>query len=114
MDPSISDFIFDYFRTGIDIVINAGRKQCKTYLQILKMHFTDMLTKMRQSLITPKIITQSDSNANLTELLMTLILTVVEKVKGVLQDLAVRKSSFMLKVYIKTMIFLCRFLFNPI
>lgn len=82
-----------YYRTGIEIVINAGRKQCKTHLQVLKMHFADSLTKMRQALTTPKLITQDDSSVNLNEMLMSLILTVVEKVKGVLQDLVVSWNS---------------------
>lgn len=54
------------------------------------MHFADSLSKMRQTLTTPKLITQDDSNVNLNEMLMSLVLTVVEKVKGVLQDLVVR------------------------
>ncbi|KAK5644906.1 hypothetical protein RI129_006206 [Pyrocoelia pectoralis] len=79
----------DFAKTGIEIVINAGRKQCKTHLQVLKMHFADLLTKIRQTLTTPKLITQDDSNINLNEMLTSLVLTVVEKVKGVLQDLVV-------------------------
>lgn len=79
----------DFAKTGVEIVINAGRKQCKTHLQVLKMHFAELLTKARQTLTTPKLITQDDSNINLNEMLVSLVLTVVEKVKGVLQDLVV-------------------------
>ncbi|XP_025833806.1 vacuolar protein sorting-associated protein 51 homolog [Agrilus planipennis] len=79
----------DFAKTGIDIVINAGRKQCKTHLQVLKLHLSDSLTKIRQSLGTPKLITQDDTNKNLHEILNSLIVTVVEKIKGVLQDLVV-------------------------
>ncbi|KAJ8944212.1 hypothetical protein NQ318_014574 [Aromia moschata] len=75
--------------TATEIVINAGRKQCKAHLQILKMHFADMLTKARQTLTTPKLISQEDSSKNLNELLNSLIVTIVEKIKGVLQDLVV-------------------------
>lgn len=75
-----------------EIVINAGRKQCKAHLQILKMHFADSLTKIRQTLTTPKLITQEETSKNLNELLNSLVITVVEKVKGVLQDLVVSVS----------------------
>lgn len=53
------------------------------------MHFADSLTKARQSLSTPKLISQEDTSKNLHELLNSLVLTVVEKIKGVLQDLLV-------------------------
>jgi hypothetical protein len=56
-------------------------------LQILKMNFADSLTKVRQNLTTPKLISQDDSSKNLNELLNSLIITIVEKIKGVLQDL---------------------------
>ncbi|RZC32351.1 vacuolar protein sorting-associated protein 51 -like [Asbolus verrucosus] len=79
----------DFSLTATDIVINAGRKQCKAHLQILKMHFADSLTKVRQHLTTPKLISQEDSSKNLSELLNSLIVTIVEKIKGVLQDLVV-------------------------
>lgn len=69
--------------------MNAGRKQCKAHLQILKMHFADMLTKARQSLTTPRLIAQEETSKNLNELLNHLLLTIVEKIKGVLQDLVV-------------------------
>lgn len=53
------------------------------------MHFADSLTKVRQSLSTPKLISQDDSSKNLSELLSSLIMTTVEKIKGVLRDLMV-------------------------
>jgi hypothetical protein len=77
----------DFSSVATDIVINAGRKQCKAHLQILKMNFADSLTKVRQNLTTPKLISQDDSSKNLNELLNSLIITIVEKIKGVLQDL---------------------------
>ncbi|GJQ75489.1 hypothetical protein Trydic_g17576 [Trypoxylus dichotomus] len=79
----------DFSEKGIDIIINAGRKQCKTHLNLLKMHFSESLMKVRQALSTPKLITQEESNKNLSELLNSLVMTIVEKVKGVLQDLVV-------------------------
>lgn len=79
----------DFSSVATEIVINAGRKQCKAHLQVLKMHFADSLTKVRQSLTTPKLISQEDSSKNLSEILSSLIMTTVEKVKGVLRDLVV-------------------------
>lgn len=70
-------------------MINAGRKQCKAHLQVLKMHFADSLSKVRQHLSTPKLITQEESSKNLTDLLNSLLFSIVEKIKGVLQDLVV-------------------------
>lgn len=80
------------FSTATEIVNNAGRKQCKAHLQILKIHLSDLLTKTRQNLTTPKLISQEESSKTLNELLNSLVVTVVEKIKGVLQDLVV--SSF--------------------
>lgn len=77
------------FRKGTEIVINAGKKQCRAHLQILKMQFADSLAKIRQTLSTPKLL-QDESAKNLNELLTTFVMNIVEKVKGVLQDLLVR------------------------
>ncbi|KAJ8968155.1 hypothetical protein NQ314_002412 [Rhamnusium bicolor] len=88
----------DFANTATEIVINAGRKQCKAHLQILKMHFSDMLTKVRQSLTTPKLISQDDSSKNLSELLNSLIMTIVEKIKGVLQDLVLSQTDELFQI----------------
>lgn len=80
----------DFASTAIEIVINAGKKQCKAHLQILKMQFADLLTKVRQNLSTPKIINNKENETkNLHEILNSLIMAIVEKIKGVLQDLYV-------------------------
>ncbi|CAH0556107.1 unnamed protein product [Brassicogethes aeneus] len=79
----------DFTSTATDIVIKAGRKQCKAHLQILKMHFADILAKFKQNLSAPKLISQDDTSKNLSDILTSLILTIVEKIKGVLQDLVV-------------------------
>ena len=77
-------------RTGTEIVLRAGRRQCRYHLQILKAHFADALTQVRQSLAAPKVISQDgDGCTSLSELLTSLVLATVEKVKGVLQDLLV-------------------------
>ena len=39
-----------FFRIGIDIVINAGRKQCRYHLHCLKIHLNETLAKVRQTL----------------------------------------------------------------
>lgn len=79
----------NFSEMATDIINNAGKKQCKAHLQILKLSFSDILTKVRQALTTPKLIGQDDSSKNLSELLNSMIVTVVEKTKGVLQDLVV-------------------------
>lgn len=71
-------------------MLRAGRRQCRSHLQSLKTHFSDTLTQVRQSLAAPKLIKQDgDGSASLPELLTSLVLDTVEKVKGVLQDLLV-------------------------
>lgn len=58
-------------------------------MQILKINFADLLTKIRQTLTTPKLITHEEPSKSLNELLVSMVVTIVEKVKGVLQDLVV-------------------------
>lgn len=52
------------------------------------MHFADTLGKVRQTLSTPKLM-QEESNKNLSDILSTFIMNLVEKIKGVLRDLVV-------------------------
>jgi len=66
--------------------VNAGRKQCRNHLHSLKQHLSETLVKVRQTLATK--LTQN-SDGNLTELQAMLIMPIIEKVKGVLQDLLV-------------------------
>ena len=76
-------------------MLHAGRRQCRSHLQSLKTHFCDTLTQVRQSLAAPKLINQGgDCSASLSELLTSLVLATVEKVKSVLQDLLVGLFSF--------------------
>nr|CAD7201641.1 unnamed protein product [Timema douglasi] len=78
----------DFARTGTDIVLRAGRRQCRFHLQTLKIYFSDTLSRVRQTLAAPKLISQDgDSSSSLSELLTSLVLATVEKVKGILQDL---------------------------
>lgn len=72
---------------AIEIISNAGRKQCKAHLQLLKLAFSDTVSKVKQVLTAPKLVSQDESSKSLNELLNSMIVTVVEKTKGVLQDL---------------------------
>ncbi|XP_029659198.1 vacuolar protein sorting-associated protein 51 homolog [Formica exsecta] len=75
----------DFARIGIDIIVNAGRKQCRNHLHNLKQHLNETLVKVRQTLATK--LTQN-SDGNLAELQAMLIIPIIEKIKGVLQDLS--------------------------
>ncbi|KAF3421725.1 hypothetical protein E2986_08754 [Frieseomelitta varia] len=76
----------DFARTGTNIVINAGRKQCRNHLDNLKSHLSETLVKVRQILTTK---TSQEGDNSLAELQALLIMPVIEKIKGVLQDLLV-------------------------
>ncbi|XP_074108310.1 vacuolar protein sorting 51 isoform X1 [Cotesia typhae] len=75
----------DFANTGIEIVINAGRKQCRSHLNSLKQHLNETLAKVRQTLAA-KI--SSENDGGLTELQAMLLMPTIEKIKGILQDLA--------------------------
>lgn len=77
--------------TATEIVINAGRKQCRSHLHSLKQHLTETLAKVRQTLAAK--VTQ-DGDAGLAELQASLVMPTIEKVKGVLQDLLVCTSKY--------------------
>ncbi|KAL1516757.1 hypothetical protein ABEB36_000618 [Hypothenemus hampei] len=77
----------NFSEKALEVIGNAGKKQCNAHLQVLKLTFSDTLTKIKQVLSTPKLISQDDSSKNLSELLNSMIVTVIEKTKGVLQDL---------------------------
>ncbi|KOC63630.1 Protein fat-free like protein [Habropoda laboriosa] len=90
----------DFARTSTDIVINAGRKQCRNHLDSLKSHLNEILVKVKQ-ILNPKNSQERDSNdgriKEMPELQALLIMPIIEKVKGVLQDLLVfiqRRLSF--------------------
>lgn len=75
-----------FIRIGTDIVINAGRKQCRNHLDSLKQHLNDALVKVRQILATK---VSQEGDGSLAELQALLVMPTIEKVKGVLQDLLV-------------------------
>ncbi|OXU31897.1 hypothetical protein TSAR_003842 [Trichomalopsis sarcophagae] len=76
----------DFARTGTDIVIGAGRKQCRNHLSALKQHLSETLAKVRQTLASK---VSSDGDGGLPELQALLVMPTIEKVKGILQDLLV-------------------------
>ncbi|XP_015514024.2 vacuolar protein sorting-associated protein 51 homolog [Neodiprion lecontei] len=76
----------DFSTTATEIVINAGRKQCRSHLHSLKQHLTEALAKVRQTLAAK---VSQDGDTGLAELQASLVMPTIEKVKGVLQDLLV-------------------------
>ncbi|KAF7407836.1 hypothetical protein HZH66_002373 [Vespula vulgaris] len=81
----------DFAEASIDIVLNAGRKQCRNHLHSLKQHLSEALAKVRQTLAVKvrKEKPSQEGDSGLAELQALLIMPIIEKVKGVLQDLLV-------------------------
>lgn len=103
----------DFSKSSIEIVIKAARKQCRSHLNILKSHFADTVTNIRQAIATSKPMhinqigtkelrnnngpgsSTSGSNGSqsyetvFSEFLTSLVTNTIEKVKGILQDLMV-------------------------
>ncbi|XP_063982097.1 vacuolar protein sorting-associated protein 51 homolog isoform X1 [Diachasmimorpha longicaudata] len=76
----------DFSITGTVIVKNAGRKQCRSHLNSLKQHLNETLVKVRQTLATK--VTSDNNDGGLAELQAHLVMPIIEKIKGVLQDLS--------------------------
>ncbi|CAH0384630.1 unnamed protein product [Bemisia tabaci] len=92
----------DFTVKGMELIISAAHRQCRNHLVSLKSHFADSLARVKQSLAAPKYTSShtegsvytsnksldlSSNSALSTELLTSLVLASVEKVKGILQDL---------------------------
>ncbi|KAK6622542.1 hypothetical protein RUM44_002354 [Polyplax serrata] len=78
----------NFVMNGIEVIIRAGRRQCKTHLQSLKTHFTDNLTTLRQNIASLKSGNHDNvSSLKLPDLLGTIMNSTVDKLKSVLQDL---------------------------
>jgi len=73
----------------MEIVLQAGQRQCKSHLQALKNHFNDALTRVRQALAAPVTPGKDESGPDLAELVSTLVAAASEKPGAVLQDLQV-------------------------
>lgn len=74
-------------KTGIDLIIHSVQQLCNSHYKILKDSFSDSLSSIRLTLVTSK--NDSTTSATLNELVSTLYVSTIEKVKGVLQDLMV-------------------------
>ena len=73
-------------KTGIDLIIHSVHQLCQSHFKVLKDSFSDSLSSIRLTLVTSK---NDGSAASLNELIGTLYVNTIEKVKGVLQDLMV-------------------------
>ena len=73
-------------KTGIDLIIYSIHQLCQSHYKVLVDFFSDSLSSIRLTLVTSK---NDGTSASLLELVTTLHLNTVEKVKGVLQDLMV-------------------------
>ncbi|XP_039969339.1 vacuolar protein sorting-associated protein 51 homolog isoform X2 [Bactrocera neohumeralis] len=74
-------------RNTVDIIIAAAHQLCEAHSKSLKDHFSDSLSSVRLALVSAK--SDNNNGANLNELITNLYMSMVEKVKGVLQDLLV-------------------------
>lgn len=73
-------------KTGIDLIIHSVQQICQSHFKTLKDSFNDSLNSIRLTLVTSK---NDGASSNLNELVDTLYINTIEKVKGVLQDLLV-------------------------
>lgn len=70
----------------MELIINSAQQLCNSHFKNLKDSFSDSLSSIRLTLVTSK---NDNSSVNLNELINTLYVSTIEKVKGVLQDLMV-------------------------
>jgi len=73
-------------RNAMEIISSAARRQTKLHLAMLKVHFHDKIKTVRQSLVS---LQKLNDNGFATESLASLTSDVIEKVKGILQDISV-------------------------
>lgn len=71
-------------KTGIDLIIHSVHQLCQSHFKVLKDSFNDSLSSIRLALVTSK-----NEGVSLHELISTLYVNTIEKVKGILQDLMV-------------------------
>ncbi|XP_065212386.1 vacuolar protein sorting-associated protein 51 homolog [Planococcus citri] len=91
----------NFASAGTEIVIKAARRQCRLHLNALKIYFSESIANVKQtlatskSLLAPNVKTESNSSSERTyeslfsEFLTCLVTNVIEKIKGILQDLMV-------------------------
>ncbi|XP_001360415.2 vacuolar protein sorting-associated protein 51 homolog [Drosophila pseudoobscura] len=74
-------------RNTVDIIIGAAHQLCDAHAKNLKDHFADSLSAVRLSLVSAK--SDAATGLNLSDLISNLYVAMVEKIKGVLQDLLI-------------------------
>ena len=80
----------DMNKTGLDLIINAAHLLSQCHIKSLKDHFNDSLSSIRLSLVSIKSDNSNNvTQVNLKELISSLYVSTMEKVKGLLQDLLV-------------------------
>ncbi|XP_071440751.1 vacuolar protein sorting-associated protein 51 homolog [Hetaerina americana] len=87
----------DLARSGMEVVLEAGHRQCSSHLEALKTHFREALTQVRLGLVAPPspgIVSEENSQhgtgmlgISLQDLLTSLISSIVGKTRSALQDL---------------------------
>ncbi|XP_025207778.1 vacuolar protein sorting-associated protein 51 homolog [Melanaphis sacchari] len=75
----------DFTLNALEIISSAARRQTKLHLAMLKAHFHDKLATVRQSLVS---LQKLNDNGFATESLASLTSDIIEKVKGILQDIS--------------------------
>ncbi|XP_002732625.2 vacuolar protein sorting-associated protein 51 homolog, partial [Saccoglossus kowalevskii] len=71
---------------GTDIVSKAAKDRVHHYICKIQQHFADTLTDARQSLCAPRLLAKQDGT-NLSDLLNTMALSIVDQLKQVLANL---------------------------
>ncbi|XP_043642189.1 vacuolar protein sorting-associated protein 51 homolog [Drosophila teissieri] len=74
-------------RNTVSIIISAAHQLCDAHAKNLKDHFADSLSAVRLSLVSAK--SDAAAGLNLGDLISNLYVSMVEKIKGVLQDLLI-------------------------
>lgn len=70
----------------MDVISSAARRQTNLHLAMLKAHFNDKLGTVRQSLVS---LQKTNDGGLATDSLVSLTTDIIEKVKGILQDISV-------------------------
>ncbi|XP_034478025.1 vacuolar protein sorting-associated protein 51 homolog isoform X2 [Drosophila innubila] len=74
-------------RNTLDIIIGAAHQLCDAHGKSLRDHFADSLSAVRLSLVSAK--SDVATGVNLNDLISNLYVAMLEKIKGVLQDLLI-------------------------
>lgn len=104
---SLIDFYPLIFRISTEIVLKAARRQCRLHLNVLKAYFSESLSNVKQTLSSSKPLSVINVKSELgsseksyeslfSEFLIQLVANVVEKIKGILQDLMVHRFKIII------------------